>query len=333
MSRGERRGERGERRERERRRGEREREEERRERRGEWNMKPSNVAPGPVTQAPTQLAMDPNSGDFLAGLEGVYVKQVRNAAEAFCGFEVANQYEIYQLNPVEGVHFGPEIIHAKEQGDRCCYRNFCGPCRANKTDIYLAQGTEIMLGTYTKSQGLSWCGIPCCKAGGSVKTMVPGSSQGEYATDDPAACPGCTPLRFSLQNYDFDGPRSCCVNAPCVTYAFTIKDQRNQAMLGRLVKESQGCRDMIYKTNKFSVVFPPGANSEDKVIAKSERMISSLYPLPASDWKTFEDTALFANASFPFLLSFSIALFSFQVALIAATLHSDFNIFEKRKKK
>ena len=206
------------------------------------------------------MTQDP-AGALLNSLQGCYVEQVRKVAE-LCGFEAVNEYAIYQLDPVSKQRIGPEILHAKEGTGDCCYRQCCGSCRGLTADIYV-MGNNQLLATYSKSQGLSWCGCGMCKAKASVSTFGP--EQKTIDVDSPSGCPGCTTLGFTIGNFEYSGPKSLCAQCPCFTYSFGMKDAKTGAQEGQLVKMKQGCGDLVYKTNKFTVVFPSNATPEDKV--------------------------------------------------------------------
>jgi len=215
-----------------------------------------------TTAAPVQQNMNPNAPDsVLASLQGVYVEQVKRAAE-LCGCEMANEYRIYQLDPYSRTKFGPELIHAKEHpGGGFFYRQCCGPCRAVTADVYLASNPQMVLATYQKTQGISW--MFCCKAKTSLFTN--GAQQEHYDFDNPCGCPGCTSLGFKVANHSYDRDCSLCGHTPCFTYTFRITDAKTGATEGELTKLRQDCGDMVYKTNSFNVIFPPGASMEDKV--------------------------------------------------------------------
>ena len=203
------------------------------------------------------MTQDP-AGPLLSSLQGCYVEQVRKVAE-LCGFEAVNEYAIYQLDPVSKQRIGPEILHAKEGTGDCCYRQICGSCRGLTADIYVVDNDRI-LATYTKSQGLSWCGCGMCKAKAYVQTP-----QKTIDVDSPSGCPGCTTLGFTIGNFEYSGPKSLCAQCPCFTYSFGMKDAKTGAQEGQLIKMKQDCGDIVYKTNKFIVVFPSNATQEDKV--------------------------------------------------------------------
>ena len=191
-----------------------------------------------------------------------------------------NEYRVFALDPVSMTRYDNELLHASEVGSTFCKRQCCGPMRDNRTEIFM-KSTNTTVGVYEKGCGISWC--CCCKAS-AVFTSLLGGSENRYDAVSPNGCPGFTTLGFKLQNFWFRGPRSCCGHMPCFTYAFDITDDRNGMKEGAVIKMQQTCAELVYKTNKFNVVFPKGASSEDKL------------------------------------------------AIIAATLHSDYNFFEQKKK-
>ena len=175
----------------------------------------------PTMVAPTQQVMTPNATAAVAQMKGAYIKQVKNFVEAACGWEVANQYEIYPIDPNTSNLDGPHLLHAKERDGDCCYRQCCGPCRANVTDIYLASDPNQVLATYEKTQGLAFNPC-CCKSISTLSTFTAGI-QGQYTYDDPSLwCPGCTGLGFDVSNYHIYGKGGChCAQAPCFQYVFS----------------------------------------------------------------------------------------------------------------
>ena len=57
----------------------------------------------------------------------------------------------------------------------------------------------------------------------------------------------------------------CCGHTPCGSFQFDVTDMRNGAGGGTLLKHKQTCSEMVYKTNKYNLVFPPNASNEDKL--------------------------------------------------------------------
>merc|ERR1712157_470384 len=126
--------------------------------------------PQVYTQPPGVQVMTADSNAVLTHIQGVQVEQVRRIEEA-CGFEMANQYAIFELDPSTGQKVGGEILHAKERSTDCCTRNIMGPCRSVTADLYLVNNEQNALATYTKTCGLTWC--VCCKARANLTTNGP----------------------------------------------------------------------------------------------------------------------------------------------------------------
>jgi len=218
----------------------------------------------PMLVPPTQQVMSMDPTALVAQTQGVYVKQVKQLAEAF-GWQVANRYEIYPLDPNTSEVSGAQILHARERPGNVCHRQFCGPCRANITDIYLAGDPNNVLATYEKTQGLAWDPC-CCKSQSTLQTFTAGT-RGKYVYETPSLwCPGCSSLSFDIQNYHLFGKGGChCAMGPCCTYRMNVKDKRSGNNQGEVTKLKQSCADMFYKTNKFNVIFPMNATPEEKV--------------------------------------------------------------------
>mmetsp|Transcript_623 Transcript_623/g.1836 ORF Transcript_623/g.1836 Transcript_623/m.1836 type:complete len:223 (-) Transcript_623:251-919(-) len=208
------------------------------------------MQPPVYTQPPGIQVMTADANTVLTHLQGVYVEQVRRIQEVL-GFEMANEYAIFQLDPSTGQKVGHEIMHAKERSRDCCTRNCLGPCRSVTADLYIVNNELNPMATYTKTTGITWCA--CCKARASLTTNGP--QQMVHDVESPNACPGCTPLAFSVANHKYSADASCCGMMPCNAYYFGVTDTRNGAPAGSLVKLPQTCGDLLYKTNKVSI--PP----------------------------------------------------------------------------
>ncbi|WZN65512.1 phospholipid scramblase [Chloropicon roscoffensis] len=220
-------------------------------------------AMGVETKPPNVQVMDHSNP--LARLNGVHIEQVRRIAEACLGCEMANEYMIYELSPTPGHKSGPELVHVKEVGSSFCNRQCCGPCRHLTAEMYTVHDNRP-IGTYRKGQGLAWC-VGCCAATATLVTNVGKGGEQHYDVGNPhgCQCPGCTPLGFTIGDFDFRGDCSCCGHTPCGQYVFNVTNKNTGAEDGSVVKLRQGCADIFYKINKYSLTFPADATEEQKV--------------------------------------------------------------------
>ena len=106
-----------------------------------------------------------------------------------------------------------------------------------------------------------------CAATATLVTNVGKGGEQHYDVGNPhgCQCPGCTPLGFTIGDFDFRGDCSCCGHTPCGQYVFNVTNKNTGAEDGSVVKLRQGCADIFYKINKYSLTFPADATEEQKV--------------------------------------------------------------------
>lgn len=210
--------------------------------------------------------------ELLEGKKGLFLRQkgkFRECFEACCGCEMANRYDVEDLD-------GNDLLKLKENSN-CCYRQCCGSNAPFEMEFELADGTDLDMKFYkpyrcTDSNACCPCGFWYhCNCGAQMDILANDEKIGyveeQYGTwcwngkwsafDDEGN------ERIKMNTHCCDFISICC----CADIDFDMLDT-NDKVIGKLTKKWLcTCCAVTQQMDHFQVEFNDDVSTENKLYA------------------------------------------------------------------
>jgi len=203
--------------------------------------------------------------EYLAQIDQLVVKQIKEIIEIVTNWEMANKYQI--TNSV-----GQQVYFASEESDTC-QRQCCGPQRGFTMHINDNMQQEVIrvVREFKCCTGNQWCICGCCKGHCSVEVTVE-APVGEVVGKIRQACSGWKPhmkleTAEGIEYARIRGP--CCYGAICCPNSdFKITNMSEEEVeIGKITKKWAGFgAEVLTDAQTFAVEFPMDMDVRQKAV-------------------------------------------------------------------
>ena len=221
----------------------------------------------PLLNPMGSMPMIGGGGNILDMCPGIMIKQVVNVVELLTGCEMRNKYTGHIWDPNNPTAEGQQILYFEEQEGGGCQRICCKQNRDLQLNMYEGHNSSgNVLMQFYKSFGFAEL---CCYRPEVLIFDGAGTKIGHI--DDPFKC--CV---MDQRVYDPNGTQiygvagSVCqigICCPCMgDVHFDITDAGGQPVQGaKISKVFAGCAELMAKVNNFTITFPAGATTSQKL--------------------------------------------------------------------